>query len=102
MLAAMPAQVYFGWQRYLVHGTFSERIVDRHLSTLCALFANAWLRRRGQRMFTPDDFSLLPKPEPKQIRQASDDELLGKLIMGMIASGGEIIDKRNASKDTDS
>jgi len=85
----MSASAFRDWQRYLNYGTVTERLLDRHLSTLCALIANQW-RKKGSKPYMPKEFRLLAqKPVYRSPTYMRD-----KMIAMTLAAGGNIIDKR--------
>lgn len=91
----MSVNEFARWQDYLATGTHLERLLDTHLAQIASLLFNS-NRGKNTRVRKVKEFLLLPQPKPDS--DAAGDRMLAKMKAMVLASGGEIIDKR-ATKD---
>ena len=94
MRAHMPYSVWRGWLEYERLEPFSEERADLRMAQLAQIMANAWLRGKGRRPYKLQDFMFNFDGQQQRARQATPEELVGKVMFLNQMFGGTFIDKR--------
>lgn len=90
MRANMPWRVWRGWIEYAEMEPFGEERADLRIAQLAALFANAWLRKKGGKRYKIKDFMF----EFDRRSARTPDDLAGQVMFLNRLYGGRFIDKR--------